>query len=321
MTVPTSLAALRRQGKGGLVRCLAALETDPLADTVLDLLDEAWRVGEGVVIGLTGPPGVGKSSLLSVLARAWRDRGSTLAVLAVDPSSRRTGGALLGDRTRLALDPGDPGLFVRSLAARDRLGGLADLCAPATVLLAALFDRVIVETVGVGQSESEIRDLADLVLLAVQPAAGDGLQFMKAGILEVPDLLLVTKADLGEPAERTRRELEAACLLRGEKVPVHAISTVTREGVEGLLRALEERIASHRSRPRDTRRAERSDALLRAAVAGEFGRWGLRALARWREEVGLDPALSPFRHLRAFTECLAGERPRPPVASTGGPRP
>ncbi len=314
MTVPPSLEALRRGGKGALVRCLAALEADPASEPVLDLLDAAWRAGEGVVIGLTGPPGVGKSSLLSVLARAWRDRGTTLAVLAVDPSSRRSGGALLGDRTRLALDPGDRGLFVRSLAARDRLGGLADLCAPATVLLAALFDRVIVETVGVGQSESEIRDLADLVLLAVQPAAGDGLQFLKAGILEVPDLLLVTKADLGDPAERTRRELKAAGHLRGDGVPVHAVSAVTGQGVAALLRALEARITDPEwRRASRARRAARSDALLRAAVREEFGRWGLGELARWREGTALSPDLSPFRHLRAFAGFMARRRPRPPA--------
>ena len=122
------------------------------------------------MIGLTGPPGVGKSTLVSALVRAWRARGRTVGVIAVDPSSRRTGGALLGDRTRIDVDPDDQGVFVRSMAARDRLGGLADLCAAATVLMRALYDVVLIETVGVGQSETEIADLADTVVFASSPA-------------------------------------------------------------------------------------------------------------------------------------------------------
>ncbi len=306
MTGPGALDRLRKGGKAALVRELASLEADPLDESVLSLLDEAWRRGTGVVIGLTGPPGVGKSSLLSELVRSWRRRGRSVGILAVDPSSRRSGGALLGDRARLALDPEDQDVFLRSLAARDRLGGLADPCAPMVVLMRALFDRVVVETVGVGQSESDIRDLADLVVLAVQPGAGDGLQFMKAGILEIPDLLLVTKADLGEMAERTRRELEAAVALIAEKeVPVCAVSAATGEGVEALLGELEERIAGQWPRDRDERRRAQATALLRAAVREECGRRGLRRLDAWLAGRGLAPELSPFRHLRVFLDLPA----------------
>ena len=160
------------------------------------------------MIGLTGPPGVGKSTLVSALVRAWRAQARTVGVIAVDPSSRRTGGALLGDRTRIDVDPEDQGVFVRSLAARERLGGLADLAAAAMVLMRAIYDIVLVETVGVGQSETEIAEIADTVVFAVQPGSGDSLQFMKAGIVEIPDVALVTKADLGAIAERAKRDLE-----------------------------------------------------------------------------------------------------------------
>ena len=149
------------------------------------------------VVGITGPPGVGKSSLLSRLVARWRGAGRSVAVLAVDPTSRRSGGALLGDRARIEVDPADRGVFIRSTAAGDRLGGLAPATRAAASALAAAFDVVVIETVGVGQSETEVADVADTVAVVVQPGSGDVLQFLKSGIMEVPDVLVVTKSDLG----------------------------------------------------------------------------------------------------------------------------
>jgi LAO/AO transport system kinase len=162
------------------------------------------------VIGVTGPPGAGKSTLLGELVGAWRAAGRTVAALAVDPSSRRSGGALLGDRARIPYDPEDRGVFIRSTAAAGRLGGLAPATRAAAHALAAAFDVVVVETVGVGQSETEIAEVADTVAVIVQPGSGDVLQFLKAGIMEIPDVLVVTKADLGAVALRARRDLHAA---------------------------------------------------------------------------------------------------------------
>ena len=121
-----------------------------------------------------------------------------MAVLAVDPSSKRSGGALLGDRARIDADPADRGIFIRSMAAGERLGGLAPATRAAAQALAAAFDIVVIETVGVGQSETEVAEAADTVAVIVQPGSGDALQFLKAGIMEVPDVLVVTKADLGD---------------------------------------------------------------------------------------------------------------------------
>src|SRR5919206_2875778 len=135
----------------------------------------------GHVVGVTGPPGAGKSTLLGELVRAWRAGGRTVAVLAVDPSSRRSGGALLGDRARIAFDPEDAGVFIRSTAVGERLGGLPPATRAAAAALAAAFDVVVVETVGVGQSETDVADVADTVAVVVQPGSGDVLQFLKAG--------------------------------------------------------------------------------------------------------------------------------------------
>src|SRR5919199_3170027 len=181
----------------------------------------------GHVVGVTGPPGAGKSTLLGELMRSWRSDGRTVAALAVDPSSRRSGGALLGDRARIPYDPDDRGVFIRSTAAAGRLGGLAPATRAAAHALAAAFDLVVVETVGVGQSETEGAEVADTVAVVVQPGSGDILQFLKAGIMEIPDVLVVTKADLGAVAMRARRDLHAALRSLGARAtPVVAVSSL-----------------------------------------------------------------------------------------------
>ena len=253
----------------------------------------------GHVIGITGPPGAGKSTLLSALLHAWRERDQTVAMLAVDPSSRRSGGALLGDRARIELDAADRGVLVRSTAAGERLGGLAWPTRAAAHALAAAFDVVVIETVGVGQAETEIVDVADTVAVVVQPAGGDALQFLKSGIMEIPDLLVVTKADLGQLATRTRRDLSAALRSLGSRsTPVLAVSSLPpAQGVEELIAALAEHRAGLDIAGRRLR-ARRASAL--ADYTHEHGERGLRALGGrhaaetllTEQEPGLDvPAL------------------------------
>ena len=159
-------------GKAQIAAALSEAETRFADADIAALLDEAYANPKGFVIGVTGPPGAGKSTLINVLIAGWRQAGQTVAVVAVDPSSRASGGALLGDRVRMRTDPDDAGVFVRSVAARGRLGGLADIVFPAVALLRALFDKVIVESVGVGQSETDIETVSDTVLLCIQPAFG-----------------------------------------------------------------------------------------------------------------------------------------------------
>src|SRR5204862_1908741 len=196
----------------------------------------------GHVVGITGPPGVGKSSLCATLVASWRRAGKTVGVIAVDPSSRASGGALLGDRVRIIHDSTDEGSFVRSMAARDRLGGLADQTLATMVLMRALFDRVLIETVGVGQSETDVAGVADTVVFCVQPGSGDSLQFMKAGIIEIPHLIVVTKADLGAAAERARTDVAGALSLAASgDWPLKTLATSSRSsaGIDGLTAALE----------------------------------------------------------------------------------
>jgi LAO/AO transport system kinase len=222
-----------------------------------------------------------------------------VAVLAVDPSSKRSGGALLGDRARIQFDARDPRTFIRSTAAGSRLGGLAGATRAGAHALAAAFDVVVIETVGVGQSETEVAEVADTVCVVVQPGSGDVLQFLKAGIMEIPDVLVVTKADLGQVAVRARRDLHAALRSVGERdTDVVAVSSVAPvQGIDELVAALD----AHRERldvPARRLRARRLSAL--ADYVAEHGERGLRALGgrraaeRWlaEQDPGLDvPAL------------------------------
>ena len=280
-------ARLRERDLTAAPAVLNLVETRTRRDEVAALLAEvspAVLGGEapGHLVGITGPPGAGKSTLLSALVAEWRARGHSVAVLAVDPSSKRSGGSLLGDRARIDHDPGDASVFIRSTAAGGQLGGLAPATRAAAQALAAAFDIVVIETVGVGQSETDVAEVADTVAVIVQPGSGDVLQFIKAGIMEIPDVLVVTKSDLGQVALRARRDLHAALRSVGARdtpvVSVSSISPVT--GVDELV----DELAAHRA-SLDVA-ARRLDARRHAALAdfhAEHGERGLRALGGRRE--------------------------------------
>lgn len=199
----------------------------------------AGRVGRAHVIGVTGPPGAGKSTLVSALILGLRQRGRTVAVVAVDPSSPFTGGAVLGDRIRMGDRQDDEGVFIRSLASRGHLGGLAAAAGDVIdVFDAAGYDVVLVETVGAGQSEVEITRYADTRVVACPPGLGDDVQAIKAGVLEIADVFVVTKADL-PGARRTESDLQAMIGLRRDAGPAPAVQKVSAPSGEGMAALVE----------------------------------------------------------------------------------
>jgi LAO/AO transport system kinase len=194
------------------------------------------------LIGMTGPPGAGKSTLTAALIDLWRRRNLRVGVLAVDPSSPISGGALLGDRLRMKTSADDDGVFIRSLACRGEFGGLSAEVWPMSLVMLAVFDVVMIETVGVGQREIDISRMCDTTCFVAQPGSGDSVQFLKAGILEVPHILVVNKEDMGAVARRTLSELGTA-LGRAHsdgnwEVPVLSASATAGTGIEELADAL-----------------------------------------------------------------------------------
>ncbi|CAN5752861.1 ATP/GTP-binding protein [soil metagenome] len=304
--VPADLDALCAGGKAALARTLSAVESHAGDAGLASLLDAAFAAQKGVVIGLTGPPGVGKSSLVNVLVARLRAGGRSVGIIAVDPSSRRSRGALLGDRTRIESDPEDAGTFVRSMAARERLGGLADLTFPAAVLMRAVFDMVIVETVGVGQSETDVTDVADIVVFCVQPGSGDALQFMKAGVTEVPDLVLVTKGDTGAAAARAAADVKGALSLgAAEAAAVMIGASQTGDGIAAALGAVEARLHGLAAAGTlDRRRAEQGRIWCEGRLRESFGSEGIRWIAGPPGE-----AMTPFAsHARRRDRALSALR-------------
>lgn len=275
---------------------------------VAALLAETSPAGLGaeapaLVVGVTGPPGAGKSTLLSRLVAAWRADERSVAVLAVDPTSRRSGGALLGDRARIQHDSGDDGVLIRSTATATRLGGLAPSTRESAFALAAAFDVVVIETVGVGQSETDVADTADTVVVVVQPSSGDALQFIKSGVMEVPDVLVVTKADLGAPALRAERDLAAALSTLGAiDTPVISVSSVAPvRGIGDLIAAIDRH---HAGVDIAARRAAARRAAALAEFVAEHGDRGLRALGGRGAARRILEAADPALQLHALLDLL-----------------
>ena len=241
-TRETLAAGVRSGDRRALARAITLVENgDPLAyDVVRDLYPDT---GRAYSVGLTGPPGVGKSSLISALVRHVRERGTQVGVVSVDPSSPFSHGALLGDRIRLAEHFLDPGVFIRSMGTRGHLGGLAEATLQALLVLdAAGKELVFLETVGTGQSEVEVIGIADTVLLVLMPGSGDSVQALKAGIMEIPDVIAINKLD--HPAAKTMLN-EVRSILRLDKEsewrpPIVLTEAMRGENVPELWEKLEE---------------------------------------------------------------------------------
>ena len=241
-TGETLAAGVREGDRLALARAITLVENgDPLA---YELVREVYpETGSAYVVGITGPPGVGKSSLITALVRLIRAENKSVGVISVDPSSPFTQGALLGDRIRLSEHFLDPGVFIRSMGTRGHLGGLAEATLQALLILdAAGKDVVFVETVGTGQSEVEVIGIADTVLLVLMPGSGDSIQALKAGIMEIPDVIAINKKD--HPAAKTMlNEVRSILTLdtdRPWRPPIVLTEATTDEGVSKLWEKIEE---------------------------------------------------------------------------------
>jgi LAO/AO transport system kinase len=226
-----------------LARAIRLVEDrDPAAEEVLRAV--RGRAGAAHVVGVTGPPGSGKSTVCDQLIVRWRAAGHRVGVIAVDPSSPFSGGAILGDRVRMQRHTGDDGVFIRSMAARGHLGGLASAAREAVRLIdASGRDRCLLETVGVGQSELEVMQTADTTVVVTTPVTGDSVQILKAGILEIADIFVVNKADIPGAAKVTRELRDLGRQARAPKdawrPPVIQTTGTTGEGIDELLEAIE----------------------------------------------------------------------------------
>jgi LAO/AO transport system kinase len=307
LTLEELVAGVRAGDRRALARAISLVEDgDPLAfPLVRDVYPET---GRAAIVGVTGPPGVGKSSLIGALVGHIREAGRTVGVVSVDPSSPFSHGALLGDRIRLTDHFLDPGVYIRSMGTRGHVGGIAEATLQAVLLLdAAGKDVVFVETVGAGQSEIEVTGIADTVLLVLMPGSGDSVQALKAGIMEIPDVIAINKSD--HPAAKTMlNEVRSiVALAEPDRRPAILLTEALHaENVPALWEALEEhRAGLERDGLLDVRRrrnlsaevfavaSSRAAAHLRAAVAESPE---LRAVLARVEERELDP-LSAVREI------------------------
>ena len=267
-TASKSLAERVLAGEGrALARAITLVENrEPEGD---ELVAELFpKTGKARIVGLTGPPGVGKSTLIGALTKELRSRGREIGVLSIDPSSPFTQGAVLGDRIRLSDHFLDPGVFIRSMATRGSLGGLAEAALQAALLMdAAGKDDVLVETVGVGQAEVDVVDHADTIVLALMPGSGDSIQALKAGVMEIPDVIVVNKCDhpLADTMVREIRSVLAIGPKRSWRVPVVRTEAAKETGIEELLDSID---AHGKHLEEEGTLAERRARNLRAEVLG-----------------------------------------------------
>jgi LAO/AO transport system kinase len=292
MTIADLISGARKGSPRAAGRLLSLVEGERRDEVLASIGPSSARAGP--VIGITGPPGAGKSTTIAALVGAYRERGCRVAVLAVDPTSPFSGGALLGDRIRMAAHINDSDVLIRSVATRGHIGGLAAAVPAAIRLLGAIgYDVVMLETVGVGQSEIEIAAVADPTIVILNPGAGDAVQAAKAGVLEVADIVVVNKADR-DGAEQTMRDLRAET-----KAPIVSLVAARGEGVADLVAAIEEH---HRTDSRDRRLARARAQILSLAQTRLRTRSDLDRLAEAVVDGHDDPYTAAERLLSPTTQ-------------------
>jgi LAO/AO transport system kinase len=306
MADETLAQRLLRGDKRALARAITLVESDDPAGW--ELVREVYpHTGNAAVVGLTGAPGTGKSTLIGALTRQRREAGRDVAVLSIDPSSPFTKGALLGDRIRLTEHFLDPGVFIRSMASRGALGGLSEAALQAALLMdAAGKDDVFLETVGVGQAEVDIIDHADTVVLVLMPGSGDSIQALKAGVMEIPDIIVVNKADhpLTDTMVREVRGVLSLADQHGWRVPIVKTEAARGEGVGDLV----ERLGEHRAYiEQEGTLSKRRRRNLRSEVLG---------LCTFRLRRRLEDALADDPEFDRMLDAMAERKLDPATAAT-----
>lgn len=301
-TAHTLVEGILKGNIRSIARGITAIENN--TSDALSLMKQLFpHTGKATVIGLTGSPGAGKSSLVDTLAKLYRQRGEKVGILAVDPSSPFSGGAILGDRIRMQSLALDPGIYIRSMATRGNLGGLARATADAALILdAAGYDRVIVETVGVGQDEVDIVKTADVTLVVMVPGMGDDIQSIKAGIMEIGDLFIINKSDR-EGVERIEKELEAMLSLGHRpdfwQPPILKTVATRHQGLDEVIEAIASYLTflQQHQQARQDRQARIAELKLtellrdkllavarrRAATSSEWSAWANQVATRERD--------------------------------------
>ena len=287
-----------------LSKILERIEVDRNKETTIKMLDQYHSRPKAHVLGVTGPPGVGKSSLIDKLIITFRKKKQTVGVIAVDPSSSNSGGALLGDRTRFLLNPNDDGVYVRSMASKNYLGGVSELTYPTMTIMRSEFDFLIIETVGVGQSETHIKDTVDTVLLCVQPGSGDTIQFMKSGIFEIPDLIAITKCDFEKLSNQTYSDLLGSKnyfnKINDWKIDIIQTSAQKNIGVESLFKSFQKRWEWLSKENRLVKKRNFQDLeWIKKSIIKEFGLAGLKKILN-----DIEYSNNPFLTLKKINKKL-----------------
>lgn len=270
---------------------------------VIEQLDNFFNSPKAHVVGITGPPGVGKSSMINKLLGILRNKNLSVGVLAVDPSSKESGGALLGDRARFEINPNDHNIFVRSLATKSFLGGISEMTFPCMNVLRFFFDIILIETVGVGQSEISIKDIVDTVIFCVQPGSGDSLQFIKSGIIEIPDIICVTKSDLINLANNTLSDVESVkkfFITTDQEISILSVSSNNSVGLKNLYQSIDKRWLYLKSKNKlQEQRRIQGEKWLKNTLINRFGLEGFKKIS---EIIEYDN--NPFSSLKKICERI-----------------